>query len=89
MTESNQSPSCMSWSGQEALPVSGSSQKSSRMSGSGRETYPDIREWSGCPLGCPRVVRRPSRKFWRPSRLSGRGAVAFPNVQGWTEGPPG
>ena len=26
------------------------------MSGNGQEALPDIREWSGVPLGCPGVV---------------------------------
>ena len=41
----------------------------SRMSGSGREALPNIREWSGGPPGCPGVVGKPSRMSaigWEP-----------------------
>ena len=31
------------------------------MSETGRKTLPDVREWSGGHLGCPRVVGWPSR----------------------------
>ena len=44
------------------------------MSGSGREALPDVREWSGGPLGCPVVVGGPSRMsgmVGRPFRMSG------------------
>ena len=64
--------------------MSGSSWKSSRMSESGRETYPDIREWSGCPPGCPAVVGRPSwmsLRGGRPFRMSGSCRVTLPDVR--------
>ena len=44
------------------------------MSGSGRDGIPNVREWSGGPLGCPGVV-------WRPSRLSGSGRETLPDVR--------
>ena len=34
--------------------------RTSRISGSGREALLEVREWSGGPLVCPGVVRRPS-----------------------------
>ena len=34
----------------------------SRISSNGRETVPDVREWSGGPCECMLVVGRPSRK---------------------------
>ena len=52
------------------------------MSGSGQEALPDVREWSGGHLGCPRVVGR-------PSLMSGSGRESNLNVQKWTGGPPG
>ena len=42
---------------------------------------PGVREWSGDPAECPRVVVRPSRKFGRPSWKFGRQARRFGN--GW------
>ena len=45
------------------------------MSGSGWDTLPDTREWSGGPHGCPEVVERPSRM---PE-----------SVRVWSVGPPG
>ena len=44
------------------------------MSESGRETLPDVQEWSVGPPGCPGVVGSPSRMTW-----SGREAI--PNVR--------
>ena len=56
-----------------------------------REALLDMREWSGVSLGCPRVVRnpsrlsgRPSRKFGRPYRMYGSCRETFPNVQKWS-----
>ena len=51
-----------------------------RMSGSGRETLPDVRECSEGPLHCPRVVGRLSQK-------SGRGWEAHTDVREWTGDP--
>ena len=31
------------------------------MPGSGQESLPDVREWSGYPPECPGVIGRPSR----------------------------
>ena len=42
---------------------------------SGRETFPDVREWSGGPPECPGVVGR-------PSRMSERGLETLPDVRG-------
>ena len=60
--------------------MSGSCRRPFRMSWSGQETLPDVREWSGCPPGCPGVVGRPSRKFRSPSRMSESGLVTLPDV---------
>ena len=46
------------------------------MSGSGRESLGDVREWSGDPRGCPGVVGR-------PSRMSGSGREVLPDVREW------
>ena len=46
------------------------------MSGSGRESLLDVRELSGVPDRCPRVVGR-------PSRMSGSGQKTLPNVREW------
>ena len=35
--------------------------KPSRMSGCGREAFPDVQKWSGDHSGCPGMVGRPSR----------------------------
>ena len=43
--------------------MSGSGQEFLLISGSGRETLPNVREWSGGPAGCPGVVERPSQMF--------------------------
>ena len=63
--------------------------KPSRMSCSGQEAFPNVREalpdfleWSGRPPGCPLVVHR-------PSRMSGSGREALPNIREWSERPPG
>ena len=44
------------------------------MTGSHREAFPDVREWSGSPTGCPGVVGRPS---W----MSINGREAIPDDQ--------
>ena len=54
--------------------MSGSCQKPSRMSWSGRETLPDVREWLRVPPECPGMVGR-------PYRMSGSGRETLPNVQ--------
>ena len=51
------------------------------MSGSGWETLPDVREWSGGPPRCPGVVGR-------PSQMSGSGREILPNVREWSGGLP-
>ena len=46
------------------------------MSGSGREAFPDDREWSKCYPECPGVVKGPPRcpgVVGRPSQMSGSG----------------
>ena len=71
------------------------------MSGSGRETLPDLREWSGGPPRFAGVVGRPSRTsgsgrdaariFWscrKTTRISGRGREAHPDVWEWPGDPP-
>ena len=47
------------------------------MSGSGRETHLDIREWTECPPGCQEMVSR-------PSQMSGSGWVALMDVREWS-----
>ena len=67
--------------------MSGSGERPSRMSGSGRDALPDVWEWSGCPPGCPGVVEMPLRMSGmarRPSRMSESGLEAVPDVQKWT-----
>ena len=59
------------------------------MSGSGRETLPDVRLWLGGPLKCPGVVKSSSRKSGRPSRMSGSFWEALPNYREWSLGSPG
>ena len=49
------------------------SARPSQMTGSGRESLPDVWEWSRGPLGCPGVVRRLSRMSGGPSRMFGSG----------------
>ena len=56
--------------------------KLSRMSGSGREAFPDVREWSGGPAGCLGVVGR-------PCRMSGSDREAIPDIRDWSGGPSG
>ena len=48
----------------------------SRMSDSGREALPNVREWLGGSAGCPGVVRGPSKSpgvVRRPTQMSGSG----------------
>ena len=53
-----------------------------RMFGSGRKAIPNVREWSGGPSGCPRVLES-------LSRMSGSGLEASPDVREWLGGPSG
>ena len=50
----------MSERGLEAVRMSGVIKEPSQMSGSGRESLPDVREWLEDSPGCSGVVRRPS-----------------------------
>ena len=52
------------------------------MSGCGRETLPDVWEWSVRPPECLHGVGR-------PSRMSGSGREGLQDVQEWSRGPPG
>ena len=61
--------------------MSGSGGKPLQISGSGRESLPDIREWSGVPPGYSGVVGRSS---W----ISRSGWEAIPDVWEWTGDPP-
>ena len=72
----------------------GIDRRPSRMSKSGWEALPDVREWLGGPPGCPGVVGRPSRLSGsgeRPSWMSGscweallKVREALPDVhEGW------
>ena len=56
----------------------------SRMPGSGREALPDVREWSGGPLGCPEGPLGCPGVVRRPSRMSGSSREALPNVREWS-----
>ena len=47
------------------------------MTGNGREAFPDVRQWSGGPPGCPVVFRR-------SSRMTGSCWQALPDVQEWS-----
>ena len=51
------------------------------MSGSGRESLPDDREWSGDPPGCPGVVGR-------PTRMTGSGWNFLLDDREWSGDPP-
>ena len=63
------------------------------MSGSSRETFQDVRELSGGPPGCPRVVERLSRMFrsGREALLQVREWSGRPlqDVRKWSEDHPG
>ena len=79
----------MSLSGESPFWMFGSSREAPQMSGSARETLPDVPEWlrgpprcSVPPIGCLGVVGR-------PSRMSGSGLEALPNVQEWSGDCPG
>ena len=62
------------------------------MTAIGRETLPDVWEWSGAlsnvrdrsrvPFGCPGVVGK-------PYPMSAIARVALPDVREWSRGPPG
>ena len=67
--------------GREVLPDVRSGQDASHMSGSVREAFPDVWEWSGGPPGCPGVVGMHS---W----MSRSGREAFPDVCKWLVRPP-
>ena len=61
--------------------------RQSRISESGREVLPDVREWSGGPPRCLGMVRMPSQMS-----ESGRVALlvvqkALPDVREWSRGP--
>ena len=61
------------------------------MFGSGREVFPDVRETSGSPAGCPGVVRRPTKSLGmvrRQSRKSGKGRETLLEVCEGLKGPP-
>ena len=60
------------------------------MSGSGRESLPDIRERSGVSLRYSGVVVRPSRmsgRSGRPFWMSGSCRENLPDIQEWLVGP--
>ena len=52
------------------------------MFGSCREAIPNVREWTGGPLGCPGVVGIPSLIF-------GSGREALPDIREFPGVPPG
>ena len=59
----------------------GSDRRPSWMSGSGRESLPNVQECLGVPPGCPGVVGS-------PFLMSGSGHEALPDVREWSKGPP-
>ena len=59
--------------------MSGSGRESLRMSGSGREGIPDVRELLGDPRGCPGVVGK-------ISGMSGSVREALLHVRAWSGG---
>ena len=63
-------------SGRETLAMSGSGGRSSRISGSVRETLTNAREWLGGPHECSGVVGM-------PSRMSGSGRESLSDVLQW------
>ena len=54
------------------------------MSGSGREFFPNVREWSEGPPSSPGVVGRPYRMSGSLFRMTGSGRLALPNVREWS-----
>ena len=61
------------------------------MSGSGLDALPDVREWSGSPPKCLKVVGRPSQMSWSGREafpMSGNGQEALPVVREWSGSPP-
>ena len=57
------------------------------MSGSGWETLPEVRKWSGDPLAGPEVVRSPiggPELVGRLSQRSGTGRETLPEVRKWS-----
>ena len=72
------------------------------MSGSGRNSLLDVREWTGGPLECSGVVGRPAQMsgnnrdtlpgclavVGRPSRMSGSCRKTLPDVREWSGGYP-
>ena len=74
----------------------------SRRSRSGRETFLEVRKWSGDatrgpemignPTGRPEVVRRPTQRSESGREIpqrSGPGRETFPVVRDWAGDPPG
>ena len=61
----------------------------SRMSGSSQETLRNLREWSGCPPGCPELVGRAFRmsRTGRETLLNVR--YALPDVRELSRDPMG
>ena len=54
------------------------------MSGSGWEVLSNVREWSGNPPRCPRVIERSSEmsgSVWEASRMSGSCREDLPDVR--------
>ena len=69
-------PSRMSGSGRKACQMSGVVARLFRMSGSGQETLPEVREWSKNHSGFQGVVGR-------PSKMTASGRDALPDVREW------
>ena len=72
------------------------------MTGCGRKSLLELREWSGGPTGRTGVVKRPPdvwdwsggptlcpRVVGRPHRKSGSSRETLPDVREWSGGPPG
>ena len=59
------------------------------MSGSGRESLPEVREWSVGPPGCTGVIGSPSQMSQSVRHPLTGGWEAFPDVREWSGDHPG
>ena len=66
--------------------MSRSDRQAFRMSRSGREALPHVREWSGGPPACPGEARSPSRLAESGREAFTGGWEAFPDGRVWTGG---
>ena len=68
--------------------MSGMVESPFRMSTSGREAFPDVREWSGCHVGCPGRPVDHSRTSERDSQHLPDIREDLPDVRQLSGGPP-